>query len=129
MLSWSDIRALLSDNIQFGAHTRTHPALPSLSAEQARQEIEGSRADLESKLQVPIRIFAYPYGQYTSKDQAISEQAGFLGSCSVRSGFNTPKTPFHALRRIEIQGTDTLAHFALTLWLGESRIFQWSSSS
>ena len=129
MLSWSDIRALLSDNIQFGAHTRTHPALPSLSAEQARQEIEGSRADLESKLQVPIRIFAYPYGQYTSKDQAISEQAGFLGSCSVRSGFNTPKTPFHALRRIEIHGTDTLAHFALKLWLGESRIFQRSSNS
>lgn len=125
LLSWLDIQDLLSNDMQFGAHTRTHPVLTSVSFGQAREEIEGSRADLESKLQVPIRVFAYPYGEYNSTTQLIVEQAGFLGSCGISSGLNTPKTPLHALRRIAIWGTDSLVHFALKLWLGDRCMLRW----
>jgi glycosyltransferase involved in cell wall biosynthesis len=125
LLSWSQIQEMSKGGMQFGAHTRTHPALTSLSPGEVRQEIEGSRKDLEDRLQVPIELFAYPYGEYDSTTQAVAQQVGFLGSCSVVSGLNTPKTPLHALRRIEIWGSDSLIRFALSLVVGHVRRTFW----
>jgi hypothetical protein len=48
----------------------------------------------------------------------IVEGAGFLGGCGAASGLNTLITPLHALRRIEVYGTDSLLQFALALRLG-----------
>jgi glycosyltransferase involved in cell wall biosynthesis len=122
LLSWSEIRELVDGGMQLGAHTRTHPILSGLPVDRVAEEILGARTDLERKLQIQIRTLAYPHGEYNSATVKVAIEAGFLGSCSVHDGWNTAKTPLHALRRIEIQGTDSLVFFALKLWLGHSRI-------
>lgn len=58
----AELAALGGDGIGIGAHTRTHPALPDLSAAAQQAEIAGSRADLEEWLGRPVTAFAYPYG-------------------------------------------------------------------
>jgi len=122
LLSWSDIREMLRGGVQVGAHTRTHPALPTLPARLIEDEVEGSRREIEHQLKVPARVFAYTYGEYDSLSQTMVEQAGFLGSCGTQSGMNTPKTPRYALRRIEIYGTDSLFRFLVTVKFGNAEV-------
>lgn len=121
LLSWTDIEELRASGISFGAHTRTHPRLTEIASEELGCEIHGSHADLAEVLSPSTALFAYPYGDY---DEAVSEEveaAGYAASCSVESGINMPATDMYALRRVEVWGTDSLMHFALSLWLGDAR--------
>jgi glycosyltransferase involved in cell wall biosynthesis/peptidoglycan/xylan/chitin deacetylase (PgdA/CDA1 family) len=118
LLTWKEIHQLAHQEIRFGAHTRTHPMLTNISVEDARDEIEGSKAQLESSLNQVISTFAYPFGEFNSTVEALVEQAGFMGGCSVEPGLNTSATPITALRRIEINRSYSLPQFLLCLRLG-----------
>ena len=120
ILSWSEIKEIAGQGIQFGAHTQTHPVLTNISAEQAHAEIVGSKLDLEHELLTQVHTFAYPYGDFNESVEALVDQAGFLGGCSVESGFNNWSTPLTALRRLDVPGTGSLIRFVLTLYLGEN---------
>ncbi len=119
LLEWSDLKQMACNGIQIGAHTRTHPHLKTLSLEQAQAEIVGSREDAERELGLPVRTFAYPYGEYDTKSQAVVEQADFLGSCGARAGLNAAATSPYTLQRVEIRGTDSLLDFVLKLRRGQ----------
>ena len=120
LLTPREAKALVG-RFAFGAHTRTHPRLTELTAAEVDEEVAGSRADLEAELGVPVLLFAYPFGDRSPEVEAAAASAGFLAACSVASGRNRPAENGYALRRIEVQGTDSLVRFALTLWLGDSR--------
>jgi hypothetical protein len=57
---------------------------------------------LEDALDVPVRYFAFPYGQHknlTTTAFRVAYEAGFAGVCSAYGGYNFPgDDPFH-LRR------------------------------
>lgn len=72
--------------ISIGAHTVTHPSLPSLSTEDQRAEIEGSKQRLEALLGQPIRRLAYPFGDYDERSMKIAEDLGFDCAVSVEAG-------------------------------------------
>ena len=124
LMRWSELQALLSHGMHVGAHTRTHPWLTDLPPEAARAEIDGSRSELETKLGVAVEVFAYPYAKFDAATQALAEEAGFLGSCTDDPGPNTPITPAHALRRIEVRGTDSLPKFLYKAWSGRESLFR-----
>jgi peptidoglycan/xylan/chitin deacetylase (PgdA/CDA1 family) len=108
LMSWTDIREMLSAGMEIGAHTRHHVALPSVSQEEAEQEIAGSRADLERELGMQIRAFAYPYGLLDKTSPDTVARAGFDGACCSRSGPNDALVSSYLLRRLEVRGTDSL---------------------
>jgi peptidoglycan/xylan/chitin deacetylase (PgdA/CDA1 family)/GT2 family glycosyltransferase len=118
LLSWSDIREMLSAGMQVGAHTRHHVALPTVTAAEAEQEIVGSRADLERELGSAVRAFAYPYGLLDETIPDLVARAGFDGACCSRSGPNSPVVSSYLLRRLEIRGTDSLLQFVRALGRG-----------
>jgi glycosyltransferase involved in cell wall biosynthesis len=117
LMSWEQIREMSGAAIQFGAHSRTHAMLTSLTSDRAQEEIAGSKSDLESAFAAPIAAFAYPFGEYDAAIQAFVEQAGFLGGCTADPGFNSLATPAKALRRIEVQGTWSVLRFLIALRL------------
>jgi glycosyltransferase involved in cell wall biosynthesis len=117
LLDWPAIRKMLGGGISYGAHTRTHPTLTLIPEERVKEEVAGSREDLERELNVPINVFSYPYGEYNEAIQAVVEGLGFLGACGVQPGMNMPTTSTLALRRTEIYGTDSFIRFVLTLYL------------
>ena len=126
-MSWTDVRQMVQQGFQIGAHTRTHPRLNTVAMEQARGEIEGSREILARNLAVPILTFCYPYGDHTPALHTVAEQAGFLASCSSESGLSSPSAPPQALRRVEIQGRDSLLGFAVAVLSGERlKKLRWS---
>lgn len=110
--------------VHFGAHTRTHPVLTQMSLQQAQEEIAGSKADLEGALGLPIRIFAYPFGEYNGPIQALVESAGFVAGCTADPGSNSLVTPLTALRRIEVEGTWSLPRFLFAVWLRSQAYFR-----
>lgn len=118
ILSWADIKRVAGQNIQFGAHSRTHVRLPTVLPEQTCEEISGSKSDVENELQSPVVAFAYPFGEYDQSIQNVVKQIGYLGACTAEHGINSWAISLTALRRLEVYGTWSLLRFLLALRLG-----------
>ena len=104
-MTWNHIAALHEGGFEIGAHTGTHVNLGEVVGEEARQEIDGSRIDLEEKLFAPVDLFAYPYGakdRMGEENRQIVKAAGFRCCCSCFGGTNGRGTDPFYLRRIAI---------------------------
>jgi peptidoglycan/xylan/chitin deacetylase (PgdA/CDA1 family) len=77
VMSLDQIRRLPSSLVTIGSHTSTHPMLPLISAENARDEIAGSRKKLEALLHRNIRLFSFPFGGFNQRLIEICRQAGY----------------------------------------------------
>jgi peptidoglycan/xylan/chitin deacetylase (PgdA/CDA1 family) len=107
LLRWDDLRHLLARGwIRVGAHTRTHPILPLVDEATAREEIAGSKADIEERLQVPVEAFCYPGGLFGDREVALVAAAGFRYACTCEPGTNDASTDSLRLRRTMIDRRD-----------------------
>jgi len=80
-LSWEEIKEMNEKGIEFAAHTATHPELTNIPLEEAREEIESSKREIEKRLGKPVISFAYPSGIYNDEVVELVRKAGFL--CAV----------------------------------------------
>jgi peptidoglycan/xylan/chitin deacetylase (PgdA/CDA1 family) len=91
------------DLVAIGAHTRTHPMLSALTAARQREEIGGSREDLEAWLGRAVIRFAYPFGGRVSEYRAPAVRAvrasGFEVAVAVGSRSVTSSSPILELPR------------------------------
>lgn len=118
MLSWEEIKEMSENNIDFGAHTITHPILTRMSLEEARSEILESKRIIEEKTGKPVTTFAYPNGDISNFNDAIKrilKDGGFQYACTTIFGRNYQKTDPYELKRIYTSGNSILK-FALRLW-------------
>jgi peptidoglycan/xylan/chitin deacetylase (PgdA/CDA1 family) len=97
--------------VEFGAHTRSHANLLLLPAQHAREEVAGSRRDLEELLGSEVRHFAFPYGRPDDagpRELALCRELGFETAVTTRMGnlFPAHKDWMHALPRLTIRGDD-----------------------
>jgi glycosyltransferase involved in cell wall biosynthesis/peptidoglycan/xylan/chitin deacetylase (PgdA/CDA1 family) len=128
LMPWQQVMEWMANGLQIGSHTCTHPTLNAIPASQAKEEISLSRTQLERRLGEEIDLFAYPYGNYDDSIETMVRQAGFAGACTIETGLNTLITSPFALRRTEIQGTDSLLRFVLALWTGDAEALWWHRS-
>lgn len=88
------LRSMVQAGVEIGAHSRSHRDLgPVHDTQILRDEIEGSREDLEQSLGVAVRYFAFPYGQHAHLNSSafqIARDAGFQAVCSAYGGYNFP---------------------------------------
>ncbi len=70
--------------IEIGAHTVTHPILPSLSISEQYAEMHDSRVQLEQLLGRAVTSLAYPHGKYSADTLIAVREAGFLRACTTR---------------------------------------------
>lgn len=103
MLRSRQIRALRDAGMQIGAHTVTHPILETLTDVQAQQEISSSKTALESLLEEPVHLFAYPNGKpgvdYSAKHVAMVRSAGYCAAVSTAPGAAMSVGDAHQLPR------------------------------
>jgi peptidoglycan/xylan/chitin deacetylase (PgdA/CDA1 family) len=86
----------LGDDFEIGAHTVTHPRLPTISLEQAKAEIVDSKAMLEDMTGKEVGTFCYPGGAYTAGHVQLVKEAGFRYARTVaRHQFQIEK-PYEA---------------------------------
>ncbi|HEX4809721.1 MAG TPA: polysaccharide deacetylase family protein [Bryobacteraceae bacterium] len=117
-LSWNEIRLLAKSNVEFGAHTRTHPILSSLaSREETQQEIGYSRDRLAAELGSPFLHFCYPNGRDDDiGDDAIrvTRECGFQTAVTTMPGANriSRHTDPWRLKRLGVSFDLPLYYFA-----------------
>ncbi len=103
MMSSVQLRHMRASGMHIGAHTVTHPILRTLSRHDARQEIEASKRHLETLLNEPVSLFAYPNGKpgedYSPESVELAREAGFQSAVSTRWGVSTQRTDPYQLRR------------------------------
>lgn len=99
-----EVRELLKDPLfDIGAHTKTHSHLTEILVEAAKEEIKGSKTELENLFQRPVRYFAYPFGDFDSKTRDIVQDAGYrLAFTTSPKKLKTLKENRYSLTRIKI---------------------------
>jgi peptidoglycan/xylan/chitin deacetylase (PgdA/CDA1 family) len=111
LLTREQVRYWASQGIEFGAHSRTHADLTTLSAQELADEILGSKNDLAALLGSRACAFAFPYGSYNRAVQDCARSAfdlTFLAD-QKNSGLNDLMTDPHLMQRTMVQPNDTLA--------------------
>jgi len=90
MMSKEQVRALHRAGMGVGAHTVRHPILCTLSEAEAQAELVESREQLQSMLDAPVPLFAYPNGRpgkdYDERHVKMARAAGFTAAVSTQPG-------------------------------------------
>jgi peptidoglycan/xylan/chitin deacetylase (PgdA/CDA1 family) len=92
--------------VEVGAHTMTHPSLPTLSAESRRREIVGGRDRLQEILGAPVTSFAYPYGDVDDATASDVADAGFHSACACEGRVVVPRSHPLRLPRLDVLDWD-----------------------
>ena len=94
------VREWIAAGHQIGSHGLTHRILKKLGADEAREEIAGSKKRLEDTFGVPVAHFCYPSGRYNEETPKLLREAGYRTACTVAFGVNPPGVSPFELRRI-----------------------------
>ncbi len=107
--------AIDSGPFTVGSHTRTHANLLAVNDLDLRDELSGSRKDLESAWgDRAIPWLAYPYGLTSERVVEAVQAAGYKGAFLVSGGvLRRPVDSLYRLTRINVPESMSLAGFRL----------------
>jgi len=120
IMTWDQVRELRAAGMDVQSHTRRHRVLQTLTADELRDELQGSREDLERELDEPIRALAYPVGRDIAHIPEIRNavrDAGYTVGFSNASGVNyrmSSVDPF-GIRRLAVDRDASHAMFCGSL--------------
>ena len=115
LLGWPEICQLRDEGVEFGSLGATYQPLSLLSPTEIVQEAVRSRFILEQGLGMPVKTFAYPYGDFDPVVQHLIGACGYTYGLSCLSGINGLNDCLLALRRINLMGSDSSSEFATKL--------------
>lgn len=129
LMDAGQLRDWVDAGMEIGAHTRSHANLCKCDDATAREEIFGSKHDLESLLQVEMRSFCYPYGEHRADHAAMARQAGFSTATAIVSSRARPGDDLMRLPRISVHLHDRLPAFMarITTDYEDWRMRQWNT--
>ncbi len=122
------IISLLSNPwIAIGSHTKTHPFLTEMDEAQIKDELEGSKKDLELIFERKVDYLAYPSGDFDKRAASIAEQAGYrlAFTTSQKKLKGLKEGPFALTREKVSRSSDNLFIF----WFETSGIYQFLKKS
>jgi peptidoglycan/xylan/chitin deacetylase (PgdA/CDA1 family) len=101
LMTLSDVREMSkSPHVRFGSHTRNHVRLSvGTQAAVMDSEIRTSRLELEQLLGLPVRVFCYPNGEFSSRATELVRES-YLGAVTTARGWNHIRTDRTTLRRV-----------------------------
>jgi len=107
LLGIKEIAEMQGDGIHFESHTRTHPALTMIPADEALAQLTISRTALTRVLGAPITVLCYPYGKQNAVVRDLARQAGYQAAVIARPRLNTKRTDPFRLTRLWIDNDTT----------------------
>lgn len=95
MIQWKDLKEMAGAGYEIGSHTRTHARFSTISGHEdmLRDELHGSKQDIEERLGVPCRFISWPYGERTDADAVslrATREAGYRACFSAIRGCVVP---------------------------------------
>jgi len=101
-MSWEQVKELHAAGFTVGSHTLSHPDLGKIKGAEARREIFESKAEIESQIGAPVRLFSYPYGradQMLPENRQLVREAGYEACFSAFGGLVPDGTDPFEIRR------------------------------
>jgi peptidoglycan/xylan/chitin deacetylase (PgdA/CDA1 family) len=116
-LTWRDLRSLAAAGFEIGSHTCSHVDMGVVPLDVAERELRASRERLERELNVPIRLFAFPYGHRRNMrpDTMAAARREYEVCCSAYGGHNTTPLDPGNVRRVVISTGVTFLGFRAIL--------------
>jgi len=108
-MNLDDLKALQAAGMTIASHSRTHPNLVGVSDSQLRDEVAGSRQDLQKMLGITTELFAYPYGSWNKRVASAVKAAGYGAARAYPGGSWNDVTDRFALH--SVLATDDMAAF------------------
>jgi peptidoglycan/xylan/chitin deacetylase (PgdA/CDA1 family) len=115
-LNWENVGQMAKNGVEFGSHTINHSILTTLGTEDAFEEINKSKEQIEQVLQTKCTLFSYPNG--TTKDfneshKILLKEAGYSCALTQIPSLNDIGVHPFELRRLNIdRGHDFLVFMA-----------------
>lgn len=97
-LTVDQVLEMQQDGVDFESHSNTHADLTRLSYAECLADLRESRDVLESVLQRPVRLLAYPRGRHAPHVRAAAQAAGYSHAFALPEGPETRGS--HALPRV-----------------------------
>jgi len=107
LMTEAQVRTLAQEGFSIQSHSRLHRDLTAIPHAELRDELAGSRAELQALIGQPVRYLAYPFGQFNAEVQAAAVAAGYCGAFSTKPGFNYRDADPLAALRLDVAGTDS----------------------
>lgn len=119
LMTADQIRYWSHQEIEIGAHSRSHANLTALSGADIESETSGSAADLIEILGTRPTSFVYPYGCYNAAVVRCVRKSFDLG-ITCDEGVNSLDTDLHLLKRVSVSQSDTPVDVQLKAQMGWS---------
>jgi peptidoglycan/xylan/chitin deacetylase (PgdA/CDA1 family) len=119
-LGWDQLRELEAAGASIANHTRSHEHMVRLRAgessaawrERLTRDVIEAQTQLEDELQDPLRLFAYPFGEFTAEISQLLQSLGFI-SFGQQSGPVGSTTNLYAIPRFPLgTGFDSVSSLA-----------------
>lgn len=108
-LTKREVREMLKSGLmELGNHTKNHAILGFFGKDVIRKEIQDAEQELQDDFGVTPLTFAYPGGSYNTSVIDEVENEGFNTAVTVKAGTIQSENELMFLKRIEIEGTDTI---------------------
>jgi peptidoglycan/xylan/chitin deacetylase (PgdA/CDA1 family) len=101
MLTWDELAEVAAAGVEIGNHSLIHHPLDVLPPDQARDEIVRGHDELEQRLGVRVRSFAYPHGYHGRRVRDVVEAAGHDNATEVGRRLHTPRERRFAVPRLQ----------------------------
>jgi peptidoglycan/xylan/chitin deacetylase (PgdA/CDA1 family) len=99
--------------VMIGSHTLTHPYLPDIPEQDAREEIMQSRLRLERLINKPVLFFSFPFGGMNSRLVSLCRQAGYSRVFSTVPQSTSFGDADYCVGRVRVDPWDWPAEFRL----------------
>ncbi|WP_250037318.1 polysaccharide deacetylase family protein [Paractinoplanes maris] len=101
MLTWDELGEVAAAGVEIGNHSLIHHPLDVLPPDQLRHEIADSHDELEQRLQLKVRSFAYPHGYNSRRVRDIVAATGHENATEVGRRLHTPGEKSLAVPRLQ----------------------------
>jgi peptidoglycan/xylan/chitin deacetylase (PgdA/CDA1 family) len=119
-MTWEQLREMAGAGMEIAAHSISHPDLGKASDDIVRDQLGGSKRQIEEALGLPAPFFFYPAGEpfrfgtpaRQTQVVAMVQEAGYRGALTARFNLlQNPAAPF-ALNRVRVSGGIDIQKFA-----------------
>jgi peptidoglycan/xylan/chitin deacetylase (PgdA/CDA1 family) len=101
MLTWGELAEVAAAGVEIGNHGLIHHPLDVLPSGEMKREVVRSHDELEQRLQLRVRSFAYPHGYHSRRVRGVVASTGHDNATEVGRRLHTPRERRFAVPRLQ----------------------------
>jgi peptidoglycan/xylan/chitin deacetylase (PgdA/CDA1 family) len=105
-VSWEMLREMKEGGFEVGAHTLTHPHMPSLADEELERELRESREHVVARLG-SCDTLAYPFGEWSPRVEAVAARCGYRFAFSLPTQRGQRRADVLTIPRVNVDYRDS----------------------